>query len=237
MPAPRMASPDAMNYRRAMGAPQQRAVALSCLIAVACARAAYAEPGTATDEPALATRFPTLRDWVHPLPGVKQKVQDVPGRLFGAPRSGGTRARLTCGEGHCGVDLHADRGHAVVAVANGVVVRIQGRRKSKDKISGRFVRIRHEDGTFSTYMHLDRIARGLDKGDRIAAGQQLGTVGFTGVKSRTPHLHFALEIPNEEGDEHDPSRARTVFVDPAPFLMRSHVTKRPGRKRSVKPAS
>ena len=68
--------------------------------------------------------------------------------------------------------------------------------------------------TVHYYAHLDAFAEGLAAGQRVAAGQVLGTVGETGnVPPGSPHLHFAVWFaPSAErfwdGDN----------VNPAPLL-------------------
>lgn len=99
---------------------------------------------------------------------------------------------------HDGLDLAAPLGTAVRAAAAGVVV-AAGRQSDGAVV----VRIRHADGSETSYGHLEA---GLDvvPGDRVAAGQVIGAIGLTG-RTTGPHLHFELI---QDG------RA----VDPAPSL-------------------
>ena len=176
--------------------------------------------------------FYTLRGWVHPIAGASELVPPGSRRWFGAERHGIERAE--CGAGHCGVDLHGNRGDPIIAVASGVVVRVERRPDGGDGISGRWVRIRHQDGAFSVYMHLDAIDRRLEVGDTIYAGQYLGDLGSSGVAANAPHLHFALELPaNPEPDV--TQHVSTRYVDPAPFLARSRVVEA-SRAHAIKPA-
>jgi murein DD-endopeptidase MepM/ murein hydrolase activator NlpD len=98
---------------------------------------------------------------------------------------------------HNGVDLPAPEGTPVRAVASGKLLRIQ-----HSGPGGLEVLIQH-DGYVSVYSHLASVAPSLGKAT-IAAGDEVGVVGHTGV-SFGPHLFFAVL---EEG------RA----VDPRPFL-------------------
>lgn len=162
--------------------------------------------------------FPTLRTWTHPVTGTAELMPEQASRHFGALREGIERPE--CGEGHCGIDLDGPRGRAIVAVAAGTVVRVELSELGLDGRSGRYVRIEHADGTLTAYMHMDAVAD-VHVGDRIAAGQYLGTLGATAVFASVPHLHFSLEIPahpDQHGDTTD-----THYVDPAPFLVRSIV--------------
>ena len=176
--------------------------------------------------------FPSLVDWIHPVTGAAELYPEQASRHFGARREGIDRPE--CGEGHCGVDLDGPRGRAVVAVADGTVVRVERHEFGLDGRSGRYVRIEHEDGTLTSYMHLDSIAPGLEVGDHVDGGQQIGTLGATAVYSAAPHLHFSLEIPNQAGQHGD--NTNTHYVDPAPFLMRAKIVSIPDRRHGVKPA-
>lgn len=197
----------------------------------------YLEPINVRDPVAVEGRFPGLAKWLHPIVRVEELVSTFPGREFGAKRSGIDRSRR-CGRGHCGIDLHAERGRPIIAVADGVLVKVERRRSGGDGMSGRNVRIRHADGTFTTYMHLESVLKGLEVGDEVTAGQQVGTLGSSGVSSHSPHLHFALEIPVKKDDgKGDRLRGYTRWIDPAPFLMKSRVIEQAIRKHSTKPSS
>src|SRR5262249_27176939 len=104
-----------------------------------------------------------------------------------------------------------------------------------DGRSGRYVRIEHDDGTLTAYMHLDAIAEDLQVGDHVDGGQYIGTLGATAVYSAPPHLHFTLEVPNHPGAHGD--NTDTHFVDPAPFLVRAAIAPTPERKHATKPAT
>jgi murein DD-endopeptidase MepM/ murein hydrolase activator NlpD len=167
--------------------------------------------------------FPTLHEWVHPVTNAPEYVPREQARQFGEPRIAIKVPRPDCGMGHCGIDLDGPEGRPIAAVASGVVVGIDRSELGADGMSGRFVRLRHDDGTLTSYMHLDDIADGLEVGDRVAGGQFVGTLGSTACFSAPAHLHFALEIPNHPGDHEDTSD--THFVDPSPFLVRATIVK------------
>ena len=118
-----------------------------------------------------------------PTPGNREINQaDKPreGRgEFGTPRSGGRR--------HGGIDIEGDIGDPVVAVAGGTVVV-----RPNNEAAGNTVHVRHDDGSLTKYFHLDGFS--VRHGQRVEAGQQIGTMGRTG---NTPaqgdtHLHFEL---------------------------------------------
>jgi murein DD-endopeptidase MepM/ murein hydrolase activator NlpD len=175
----------------------------------------------------LDEKFSSLASWVHPIVDAGELFPYNPGRHFGARREGVERAE--CGEGHCGVDLDGPRGRALVAVADGVLTTVERRELGADGRSGRMIRIQHDDKTFTSYMHLDEIDPHLQVGNRVSAGQYIGTLGDTAVPN-VPHLHFSLELPLHKWG------GATQYIDPAPFLVRATVADAPIRKHSIKPA-
>jgi murein DD-endopeptidase MepM/ murein hydrolase activator NlpD len=90
---------------------------------------------------------------------------------------------------HEGVDIIANKGQAIYAVADGVITRTYS--TSNSPLSGNGVRLTTADGTYFFYAHLDTIAPGIGVGTPVTAGQILGTVGATG-NTTTPHLHFEV---------------------------------------------
>jgi peptidase M23-like protein len=146
--------------------------------------------------------------WFHPLPDLRRNLPAFESRRFGAVRP--QPRPWECELGHCGVDLAAPRGELVVAVADGVVERIE-RSAAAGGRAGRYVRLAHCDGRVVTrYIHLDTIRKELHPGSRVAAGEPLGTVGRSGVVEDFPHLHFGMSLRAANGIEE--------YVDPEPFL-------------------
>jgi murein DD-endopeptidase MepM/ murein hydrolase activator NlpD len=115
---------------------------------------------------------------------------------FGAPRSGGRR--------HEGFDVVAACGTPLVAVATGRVTRTG----FDPVLYGNFLTI-HGQGEQRSYFyaHLIRPAP-IDSGDRIWAGERVGSVGKTG-NARTVGCHLHFEI-------HTHGRP----IDPLPALER-----------------
>jgi murein DD-endopeptidase MepM/ murein hydrolase activator NlpD len=192
--------------------------------------AKYAVPSV--DGAPLDQVFTSLSGWTHPVTSSEELVPEQGSRLFGSQRIGIERAE--CGSGHCGIDLDGPRGRPIVAVARGTVVRVERSELGLDGRSGRYVRIEHDDGSLTAYMHLDDVADGLQVRDHVEAGQYLGTLGATAVYSAPPHLHFSLELPNHPG--HHGDNTETHYVDPAPFLARATIAKTPERRHAIKPA-
>lgn len=97
---------------------------------------------------------------------------------------------------HLGNDLAAAQGTPVLAAADGVV-RFAGAHSSY----GNYVRIVHAAGDETLYAHLQYLF--VRTGQRVEAGQTLGTVGETG-NATGPHLHFEIL---HKGLRYDPSEA------------------------------
>jgi murein DD-endopeptidase MepM/ murein hydrolase activator NlpD len=176
--------------------------------------------------------YPSLIDWIHPVTATDDLVSPRPTGMFGAERAGVSRTE--CGEGHCGIDLGGPIGRPIVAVSDGTIIRIERSELGRDGRSGRYIRIEHEDGALTAYMHLDTIVPGLEVGDRVDGGQQIGTLGATAIFTAAPHCHFSLEIPNIPGTHGD--HTNTHYIDPAPFLVRARVAPAPDRRRAEKPS-
>ncbi len=85
---------------------------------------------------------------------------------------------------HLGTDYAAPVGAAVQAVGSGRVT-FSGRSGG----AGNMIRIRHENGYESLYLHLSRMF--VRAGQRVSQGQRIAAVGSTGL-STGPHLDFRL---------------------------------------------
>ena len=171
----------------------------------------------------LDVMYPALGGWTHPVADSSEVVPLRPQRKFGAERDG---RRGRCGFGHCGVDLDGPRGRTIVAVQTGRVANVEHRRRGKDGKSGRYVRIEHDGGVFTAYMHLDSIAPGLSVGDAVEPGQFIGRLGKTGIRHGEPHLHFNLELPADNPTK----KVRTKLINPTPYLQRAKVISDPVRR-------
>ena len=108
----------------------------------------------------------------------------------------GTREHPITGEEqeHTGLDLAAAAGTPVTAAAAGRV-EFAGERGDY----GNLLIITHLDGSQTYYGHLEEIS--VEEGQLVSAGQQVATVGSTGL-STGPHLHF--EVRDASGTPEDP---------------------------------
>lgn len=138
-----------------------------------------------------------------------RKLPPTAGTKFGASRSATDRPP-ECGGGHCGVDLYyweagmdpnTGIGRPVFAVAAGKVIAA-----SETSSAGKYVWLQH-DGWRSHYVHLD--AYYVKSGDMVEEGQQIGTLGRTGILKDPAHLHFGLS--KLQGGSY-------VYYDPEPDL-------------------
>jgi len=87
-----------------------------------------------------------------------------------------------------GTTICAARGGTVVAIRQDSAV---GGEDPKYKNAYNYVIIRHDDGTFSEYIHLKKNGVVVLLGQKVRTGEHLGFSGNTGFTSR-PHLHFAV---------------------------------------------
>lgn len=86
---------------------------------------------------------------------------------------------------HTGVDLKAAAGEAVSAIAEGTVISVRSGGES-----GNSVLVKH-GGLEAWYCGLDQI--GVQEGQNVAQGQQLGTVGANPAEAaEESHLHLAV---------------------------------------------
>ena len=93
-------------------------------------------------------------------------------------------------KGHLGIDVAAPVGTPVLAAAAGRVYL-----SYHEPMYGNRIIIDHGTGpdgrvSFTVYKHLD--ARQVQAGAPVARGQQIGTLGQTGLLSSYPHLHFEV---------------------------------------------
>lgn len=145
---------------------------------------------------------------------------------FGAPRPGG--------RSHEGIDIFADKMTPVVAIAAGTVSLLRNG-IGTDCCA---VRIRHDDGQSSLYLHLNNdtpgtddgqgygIAEGISVGTRVEAGTVIGYVGDSGNAEDTPsHLH--IEINDQSGTVLNPYPYLQMAQGADPALFASAVVAQP----------
>jgi murein DD-endopeptidase MepM/ murein hydrolase activator NlpD len=134
-------------------------------------------------------------DYVCPLKG---SPQIRPGDAV-ASSGGGFAASRSGGRTHGALDLNSTEGASVFAVHGGIAA------LSADAWGpfGSTIILDHGDGTYSLYAHLS--ARAVHENDSVSAGEQIGSVGYTGnaaalqAKGLPPHLHFAVIQATKSG--------------------------------------
>ena len=118
---------------------------------------------------------------------------------FGAPRPGG--------RSHQGNDIISEKMTPVVAVTAGMVI-------GAPDTPGEgccYVKLRHDDGSHTVYIHLNNdtpgtddgqgwgLAEGIIVGAHVEAGAVIGYVGDSGnAEDTTPHLHFEYHPPGSD---------------------------------------
>jgi murein DD-endopeptidase MepM/ murein hydrolase activator NlpD len=142
---------------------------------------------------------------VSPLDGVPRLVLDYFGNKRGARH----------GPGHQGIDIVAQTGESIRAMADGRVVfagidmpGAGSKRLKPDEANafplkkmgngGRYVAINHGNGFRTYYMHMHTID--VSDWQEVKAGQIIGTVGRSGTVQSGPHLHLEFRIGKKRAD-------------------------------------
>ena len=96
-------------------------------------------------------------------------------------------------KGRYAVDIPMPEGTPVVAARSGVVVSTRNDQVgASPNPGGNHVRILHDDGTMSVYLHLQQGSVQVASGQRVRAGMQIARSGNTG-HTTGPHLHFVVQ--------------------------------------------
>jgi len=113
---------------------------------------------------------------------------------------------------HTAVDLSANLGDEVMAVADGIVKNIW-----HDPFMGTCVSIEHTGNAVSYYKNLDPVVKeGLVIGASVKAGDVIGAVGESAMNevAQDPHLHFELKVNDKAIDPKDHIKLPTPSVSP-----------------------
>lgn len=105
---------------------------------------------------------------------------------------------------HLGVDISANLGDKVTAVADGVVTNVWN-----DPFMGTCVSIEHTGNAVSIYKNLDpEVGEGIIIGASVKDGDVIGAVGESAMNelAEEPHLHYEMKINGKHVDpkEHLP---------------------------------
>lgn len=138
------------------------------------------------------TKKPSVKEWAKTLSSKKKNgkirhlwpVDETVTSRISSPF--GYRTHPVTGKHsfHAGLDIAAPKGTKVSASAIGEVTDI-----GTHKNLGKYVKVTHDDGTYSLYGHLSKIT--AKTGTQVAQGEKIGEVGSTG-RSTGPHLDYSL---------------------------------------------
>ena len=134
----------------------------------------------------------------------KRNVLEGGGHVLTSPF--GTRTLNGTTKQHNGIDL-VGKGNTldhIVAYDDGTVTAALNTCSGATPATGNYVKIKHNDGAVSIYMHMKHGTVTVKVGDKVKRGQRLGYMGNTG-RSTGAHLHFGLLLGGK-------------YVDPLPYL-------------------
>ncbi len=115
------------------------------------------------------------------------------------------------GAGHDGVDVMAKTGTDLVAVTSGKIEYVGSHPRA-----GNYLILSGVDKKRYLYLHMNERPV-VKKGEKVYAGQKVGSVGYTGNASASaPHLHFEVRAPSGSGKRSFYGRA----LDPKKFLLK-----------------
>jgi len=156
---------------------------------------------------------PQLAEW--PVPGYgKLNQADKPkeGRPeFGMPRGSST---------HGGIDIQAPEGTPVIAAADGTIVGVHQNPKSE---YGYQVIIDHGGYRYTQSAHLGSAV--VKPGDKVKAGQVVGTVGRTGNVPTQGDSHVHYEVRDGSPEPRIANKG-TVLSDPLWSLPKPYIPRR-----------
>ena len=92
---------------------------------------------------------------------------------------------------HTGIDISAEEGADVRAVAGGTVTRVYN-----DPMHGKTVEISHAGDVVSVYSNLSNEGVTVKEGDTVSSGAKIGVIGDTSLTELADesHLHFEIKL-------------------------------------------
>ena len=148
--------------------------------------------GPGEDEPSKVVDAPVRMVFTKPVEGYLLKGYDIDMPVYS----------LTMDDYrvHAGIDIVAELGAPVIAIAEGVVQNVY-----KDPMMGNCISVSHANGMVSYYMGLsDEVGEGIEDGAPVYCGQVLSSVGDSTLIeiAEEPHLHLEVK---QNGKYVDPS--------------------------------
>lgn len=90
-------------------------------------------------------------------------------------------------------DISMPEGTPIIAARSGIVVKVENNQTGQgNNPAGNFIRVLHNDGTMSVYLHLKKGSIYPREGDKVKVGDFIALSGNTG-RSTGPHLHFVIQ--------------------------------------------
>lgn len=120
--------------------------------------------------------------------------------------------------GHMGIDFRAKMGCKVTAAHEGKI-----NKAYFNKGAGNYIEILgtgEADGYATGYAHLEEMH--VKEGDRVKAGQVIGTADNTGVYTTGDHLHFELKPVDSLGRATLKNNGYNGCINPAPFFVEQY---------------
>jgi len=92
---------------------------------------------------------------------------------------------------HTGIDISAEEGSEVRAIARGTVTKVYN-----DPMHGKTVEITHDGDVVSVYSNLSNEGVTVKEGDTVSSGAKIGVVGDTSLTELADesHLHFEIKL-------------------------------------------
>lgn len=112
----------------------------------------------------------------------------------------GTTSHYTGSQDEYALDFDLRDGDLICAAREGTVVAVRqdsnvgGMDKNLYEHAANYVVVRHADGTYASYLHIQYNGARVRVGQYVARGTVLGLTGGTGLASK-PHLHFDVSVP------------------------------------------
>lgn len=106
---------------------------------------------------------------------------------------------------HPAIDYAAATGTPIMTVGDGSIVKI-----GYTQYNGNHIKIRHNNGIETLYLHMSKFAKGMKAGKRLSQGEVIGYVGSTGLATG-PHLCFRM---TRNGAPVNPSSIKSIAADP-----------------------
>lgn len=121
---------------------------------------------------------------------------------------------------HSGEDYGWASGDGVYAAAEGVVEYVYDG-DGRNRGWGKRVIVAHSTRADTTYNHLDEGSIRVRRGQELARGARIGTMGSTGTAPNGRHLHFELYVDGVRVDPHPYFRRHLTGTGAAPALLES----------------